>query len=87
MKTETVYITCDLDQTVGASEVRWQVNGTHYAIDLCDSCRAVFTNLMAPYIEAGHKVKFIAEPRRELPTKPKGHSKKAKLLFDQVVKG
>jgi hypothetical protein len=87
MKTETVYIVCDIDQVVGATELRWEISGVQYAIDLCESCHAIFTNLMAPYMAAGHRVKFNGLRMKNLPPKPKNFKavKVNREIFGQVA--
>lgn len=57
MKKETTYITCDVCHSPEASELRFGLRGAEWSIDLCETDMAIFDNLMASYLAAGHKVK------------------------------
>ena len=58
MKTETVYITCDICNANDADELRFGVMGREYAVDLCTTCRSIFDNLMDDYVSNGRKVVY-----------------------------
>ena len=58
MKTETVYITCDVCNANEADELRFGYMGRDYAVDLCSTCRAIFDNLIEEYVNSGRKVTY-----------------------------
>ena len=58
MRTEQVFTTCDECHAIDATELRFAVNGRNYAIDLCETHRAIFDTLIQTYITNGHPVRF-----------------------------
>jgi len=70
MRTEQVFITCDECNAIDASELRFAVNNRPYAVDLCETHRAIFDTLIQTYITAGHPVRFNHHVVRKDAPKP-----------------
>ena len=74
MKSEQVFVTCDECTAIGATELRFAINGRNFAIDLCEMHRAVFDTLIQPYITNGHPVRFNGHSVRKDAPKTKAQT-------------
>jgi len=52
-----VFVTDDLDGSPDAKTVTFSLKGTRYEIDLSEQNRAKLTRAMAPYIQAGRRIR------------------------------
>ena len=68
-KSVQVVVSDDLDGSDGAETVNFGFDGVNYEIDLGERNRAKFEKVIAPYIEAGRRIRGS---RRTSPTRQAG---------------
>lgn len=81
VKSETIYVTCDMCGAIEASELRFSTHGGNYAMDLCETDKALYESLIRPFVDKAHKVRPAPMSiRKDQPPKSKDQPPKAKRI-------